>query len=566
MATMPFKNKTLQSPQIPKMHQTSINLLAMDVLTLLDSVDAIDMAEADEDTFDLNSAAQYESKQADAAEEENRQLRGGHNKKASAHKFVKQIKDQNLRKLMFMQEQELEDSVSNQELDIVSPMSSNHETTHAQAYPHTYHGHMQHDDSDMSDGAFDFCSLQNAHTYHAPASTTHAIVSSGPLFSQSAMSLMRPNTSKYKGDTPINLTQSHSPRTSSKLIEDDLVEDPDFDTIGKTRIAHTRSRSASLTQTSSVYIERPIKLVARMMYDLVDKQDRKYKRRTYTDCFVAREAVTVMDQHGLCLHRFHGVSLFREMEQRNIIHHVLYEKGGRFCDDRHCLYQFTIDDDGQQQQQQQQQARKKKDLDVAFGLMHEVDTQKLVHLSKNNASIRQLLHDDAQANDGVLPQFTKLPSEAIACFDLKQVKRARLSTMKDFRNAQNEVLELPELSGFMFKRSSTGFHQWQRRWVIVRRTHILWSSRQTDTTNPLDPKERAKFNNSFTLLTVKGVRPVSSRGKRKFDVILPNSVYHFRCLTPEQRTLWLNGLQQHLKALTDSMRFLRRSVFFDPNK
>ena len=80
-----------------------------------------------------------------------------------------------------------------------------------------------------------------------------------------------------------------------------------------------------------------------------------------------------------------------------------------------------------------------------------------------------------------------------------------------------------------------------------------------DTLNPLDPRERKKFNNSMTLLTIKEVRPVNSKRKRKFDIITPAKTYHFKCQTAEQRDLWLKGLDAHMNALSDSMKFLRQS-------
>ena len=86
-----------------------------------------------------------------------------------------------------------------------------------------------------------------------------------------------------------------------------------------------------------------------------------------------------------------------------------------------------------------------------------------------------------------------------------------------------------------------------------------------DTQNPLDPNERKKFNNSMTLLTIKQIRPVSSKRKRKFDIITASKTYHFKCKTSQQRDLWLNGLNLHLKVLADSMKFLRQSFIFQNN-
>ena len=160
-----------------------------------------------------------------------------------------------------------------------------------------------------------------------------------------------------------------------------------------------------------------------------------------------------------------------------------------------------------------------------------------------------------------LPQVTKLPSSILQTLDLKEFKRSRhKSTLNQFKEQQTKYIELPELSGWMEKQSATGFKSWQKRWIIVRKTHMLWSKNMMDTANPLDPKERRKFNNSMTLLTIKGVRPVASKNKRKFDIVTTRKTYHFRCKTAEQRELWLTGLQMHLSVLADSLAYIRKSV------
>ena len=92
---------------------------------------------------------------------------------------------------------------------------------------------------------------------------------------------------------------------------------------------------------------------------------------------------------------------------------------------------------------------------------------------------------------------------------------------------------------------------------------MLWAKTMVDTLNPLDPKERSKFSNSMTLLTIREVRAVSSKHMRKFDIITPAKTYHFKCQTAEQRELWLSGLNAHMDALADSVKFLRQSFAFN---
>ena len=286
----------------------------------------------------------------------------------------------------------------------------------------------------------------------------------------------------------------------------------------------------------------------------MDTLNRKYKGHTYTNCFVGKAAVSALVAHNLCLHRKHGVALCQQMEAGRIIHHVLYEKGAPFADNgKDALFQFAIDDEGLDHKQYT-------DLDVAFGVVRAVETKVL--LRSSNADALKFVRLNSK---GSMPLYTKLPSTLLQTLNLDDLEAARIrhkSTISQFKAEQDRYVDLPELSGWMEKKSASMMKTWQKRWVIVRRTHMLWSKKRQDTQNPLDPKERHKFNNSMTLLTIKAVRPVSSRRKRKFDVITPSKTYHFKCSTAKQRELWLHGLQLHLRLLAESMKFLRQSFLF----
>ena len=279
--------------------------------------------------------------------------------------------------------------------------------------------------------------------------------------------------------------------------------------------ASVLTSNSSMEQPSDLFVQRSVRQTARLLYDLVECKVRRLKGHSFTDCFVAKEAVTAMMENNLCLHREHGVLLCLEMENEGIIEHVLYERGAqKFVDLKDALYHWTVDGDGHRGQ------RSDSALDVAFGLH-------------------------------------QMPAELIENMDLSQFDTIRRSsTLTQFKQTANHLVDLPVLSGWMEKQSAKGLKPWQKRWVIVRRTHLLWSKQQIDTDNPLDPKERAKFANSITLLTVKKVRAVMTKRKRKFDIVTPAKVYHFKCSTKEQRQRWLIGLQQHLNVLTQSVQIL----------
>ena len=105
------------------------------------------------------------------------------------------------------------------------------------------------------------------------------------------------------------------------------------------------------------------------------------------------------------------------------------------------------------------------DLDVEFGLIHKIKTKDLIkykHKMKNQQSKRVLdefLHSQQNDHDGVVPKFTKLPSAMLQEMDLVDFKNKKIrkrSTMTQFKSIQKEYVDLPELSGWMEKKSASG--------------------------------------------------------------------------------------------------------------
>merc|ERR1712228_667031 len=350
----------------------------------------------------------------------------------------------------------------------------------------------------------------------------------------------KPTSSKQNALHIDNIHKIMSAQSQSHQIMNNSNDDA-FDYQNMRKIMNQQSKSMQNVSTnnrkvSDLFIQRDIKQTARLLYDLVEKSDRKYRHHTYTQCWIGKDAISAMMEHNLCLHRKHGVELCRKMEELNLIHHVLYEDGGKFGDNKHSFYQFTIDD-----QKNSHRKRIFSDLDVEFGLIHKIKTKDLLKYTTKNQKSKRVLDQFLQKDEkGILPKFTKLPSAMLQEMDFVDLKKRKHR-----------------------KKSASGLKSWQKRYVIVRRTHMLWAKTMIDTQNPLDPNERKKFNNSMTLLTIKEVRPVNSSRKRKFDIITPAKTYHFKCSTAEQRDSWLNGLDAHMNALLDSMRFLRQSFAFN---
>ncbi|ETO25653.1 hypothetical protein RFI_11487, partial [Reticulomyxa filosa] len=143
-------------------------------------------------------------------------------------------------------------------------------------------------------------------------------------------------------------------------------------------------------------------------------------------------------------------------------------------------------------------------------------------------------------------------------------KIQRTDTIAQIQEMQQSIHQLPQLHGFLEKKSGKRFGGWQKRWFIVKRTHLLWSKKEQYIDNPLDIKERRKFQNSLTLLQLSSVVVDSSDKKkqRQFIVESPRKKYFFRAKNITERDLWVNGLQLHLKALAESMNFINDKVMF----
>ena len=612
-----------------KTTRASLMGLSMDVLKILQDIEDVDFGDFDDSTSDHNAIISRTNTQQsylsqDYKEDNNYSTKIKKKLSESMHKINK-IENVNMKKLAILQE--IEHSISIDEDQFQHPISNQNFNDDAQS--DEYNDDAQSDDSPVLEEKDMISNIQKQqqplnrtrskaktqeHIDYLPKSYSHDNNNDNKMSVPPNILIQSSSTSTFNYDQMAHIMQQQS--KSMNLINSNnndnnhVVDYQNMANIMKQQsrsmqqinnninyqamhymmkqqsqsLSHIRSqpkapprqkskpkppppridKSIELSvQPTDLFIQRPIKEVARLLYDLVEKDDRKYKLHTYTNCFIGRNAITIMEENNLCLHRKHGVQLCREMEELNIIHHVLYEKGNKFGDNKDSLYQFTYDDDDGFGDM-----NKKSDLDVAFGLLHQVKTKDLLDFTKNgnqntinNEIKKHIIHD----SNGKLPIYTKLPSTLLQTLDLSnldQVRKRHKSTISQFKETADRYIELPQLSGWMEKKSATGFRSWQKRWIIVRKTHILWSKQMMDTDDPLNPNERRKFNNSMTLLTIKSIRPVSSKRKRKFDIITAAKTYHFKCKTSQQRDLWLQGLQLHLKALADSMKFLRKSFIF----
>ena len=124
--------------------------------------------------------------------------------------------------------------------------------------------------------------------------------------------------------------------------------------------------------------------------------------------------------------------------------------------------------------------------------------------------------------------------------------------------------KLPVLEGWLEKKSAAMGKRWQTRWVIVRKSYLLWSDVQRDIKSPRDVRERMKFNNSVSLMSIKDVQAVTEgKSQRKFKILAEanggkrkKKEYLWKCSSQKDRDDWVVGLKSHIKQIKSVLSYL----------
>ena len=139
------------------------------------------------------------------------------------------------------------------------------------------------------------------------------------------------------------------------------------------------------------------------------------------------------------------------------------------------------------------------------------------------------------------------------------------------RKILNEIQEisdtkenLPDLEAWLQKKSQSMPYQWQRRWVVVKDSYILWSDVQRNIKNAKNAKERMRFNNSINLMCIKDIKPViNEKAGRQFIMIANLSgrekkkkEYLFKCSSREDRDYWVKGIKKHILHMKSVISFV----------
>lgn len=122
---------------------------------------------------------------------------------------------------------------------------------------------------------------------------------------------------------------------------------------------------------------------------------------------------------------------------------------------------------------------------------------------------------------------------------------------------------LPQLEAWLEKRKPGGVvPTYQKRWIVVKGAHMLWSAKQRSIVNDADRKERKKFNGSIHLGTIEAIQGIHTNADNKFMVKARDAKkgamreYVFRCTNRRERDFWVQGLKEHKKQYQTVLNYL----------
>ena len=171
------------------------------------------------------------------------------------------------------------------------------------------------------------------------------------------------------------------------------------------------------------------------------------------------------------------------------------------------------------------------------------------------------LEKDVHTNDSSVDRERRMTADERVKVESIRVARANPFSRLERQNTHTAMEklaasyrseELPSLEGWLEKKKATAPWSWQKRWVVVAGSYILWSDKQQRRINPKDKAQRDAFGSSINLLSLKQLRAIE-KGKthRKFAFTEQQSgtetEFVWKCATTKDRDFWVDGLQKHIK-------------------
>ena len=129
------------------------------------------------------------------------------------------------------------------------------------------------------------------------------------------------------------------------------------------------------------------------------------------------------------------------------------------------------------------------------------------------------------------------------------------SSVADKLEKQKE--RLPDLEGWLEKRKPRPPYSWERRWVVVTDTYILWNDTKKSIGDATISEERNKFNGFINFKMVDEIIKAESKQQNKLIISIKNKkkTYLWRCPSMEDRDYWVRGLKRYMKFRELAMKY-----------
>ena len=126
------------------------------------------------------------------------------------------------------------------------------------------------------------------------------------------------------------------------------------------------------------------------------------------------------------------------------------------------------------------------------------------------------IHRIKAANPFVRKKLERKQTKKI--LEANQQREKRTNSQLDNKFLREKRKKLPELEGWLEKRKPRPPYQWQKRWVIVKETHILWSDKQRSIQDPSNQAQRKEFNGFLNINVLQEVSKYPTKSQNKLVI------------------------------------------------
>lgn len=142
--------------------------------------------------------------------------------------------------------------------------------------------------------------------------------------------------------------------------------------------------------------------------------------------------------------------------------------------------------------------------------------------------------------------------------------------MAELTRLHTDVRSLPELKAILEKKQSTVPYAWNKRYVLVKDSFIIWSEYQIKNLWTRDRKEMKNYSH-INLLHVSGVWEFEGdkkgtrfvlevNGNKKGGKRKRSKEMHWRCETKDDRDYWIRNLKKYIDSANASTTYVPLSA------